>query len=52
MVATAPGEKLLMAPPCEEFDPPYGIKVVFCAENYILFVGKSTKTAVTRAAFF
>jgi len=29
MVATAPGEKLLRAPPCEELDPPYDIKLAF-----------------------
>ena len=40
------------APPCEELDPPYDIKLVFCAENYILFLRKSTKTVVTRAALF
>jgi len=28
MAATAPGEKNYRAPPCEELDPPYDIKLV------------------------
>ena len=41
-----------MAPPCEELDPPYDIKLVFCAEKLHMFLEKSTKTAATRAALF
>jgi len=36
MVASAPRETPHWAPPCEELDPPYDIKLVcFRAENYI-----------------
>jgi len=52
VVATAPGEKTPhRAPPCEELDPPYDIKFVLCRKLH-LFLGKSTKTAATRAALF
>ena len=54
VVATAPGEKLLVGrrPPCEELDPSYDIKLVFLCRKLHLFLGKSTKTAATRAALF
>jgi len=41
VVATAPGE----------LDPPYDINLVFMHKLH-LFLGKSTKTAATRAALF
>jgi len=41
-----------MAPPCEGLDPPYDIKLVFCAEKLHMFLEKSTKTDATRAALF
>jgi len=37
------------APPCEELDPPYDIKLVFFV---LKITGKSTKTAANRAALF
>jgi len=40
-----------ITPPCEELDPPYDIKLVLCRKLH-LFLGKSTKTAATRAALF
>jgi len=39
------------APPSEKMDPPYDIRLVLCRKLH-LFIGKSTKTAATRAALF
>jgi len=39
------------APPCEELDPMYDIKLVLCRKLHLL-LGKSTETAATRAALF
>jgi len=49
MVATAPGEKLdsHTAPPYEELDPPYDIKLAIVQKLH-MFSGKSTKTAAIR----
>jgi len=47
-VATAPRETPQRAPTCEELDP----LCVFVQKIYYLFLGKSTKTAATRAAIF
>ena len=58
-MATAPGEELLRAPPCEELDPATFFSLFHCELRVIiykshgklhLFLGKSTKTASTRAA--
>jgi len=38
------------APPCEELDPPYDMKLVFLCRKLHLFLGKSTETAATGAA--
>ena len=39
----------MVAPPYEEPDPPYDIKIVLCRKLHML-LGKSTKTAAIRAA--
>jgi len=51
MVKMEKMEKNYRAPPCEELDPPYDIKLVF-VHKMNFFRGKSTKTAATRAALF
>jgi len=52
MVATAPGEKLLIGRrPVRNWTPPYDIELVLCRKLH-LFLGKSTKTAATTAALF
>jgi len=51
MVATAPGEKLLIGRRLvRSWTPPYDIKLVFLYRNLHLFLRKSTKTSATRAA--
>jgi len=39
------------SPACEDLDSPYDIKLILCRKLHS-FLGKSTKTAATRAALF
>jgi len=51
MVATAQEKTPHRAPPCEELDPSYDIKLDFVQKIH-LFLAQSTKTVATRAALF
>ena len=51
MVATAQEKTPHRAPPCEELDPPYDIKLDFVQKIH-LFLAKSTKPVATSAALF